>query len=302
MLNRTSVVALAVLAGFCATPAWAQEAPAAAQVRVQAPTPAPSEWREVAPDNLLVIDTNRGRILIELSPLAAPGHVERIRLLARRQFYDGIVWHRVIDWFMAQTGDPLGNGEGQSWYPNLKGEFTFQRTPETPFVAVARPTGSEIGFIGSLPVQTQPDSLLALNGSGRASTWGLYCPGVAGMARDDDPDSANSQFFLMRQAYPSLEKRYTVWGRVVSGLDVVRAIKVGEGDNGAMVGEPDRMIRVRVASDLPESERPTVRMADPASAAVTELVRQARQAKGADFSICDIDLPVQVSGGAAPAA
>lgn len=299
MSNRTSVVALAVLAGFCAAPAWAHETPPAAQASPVAPLPAPSEWREVAADNLLVIDTNRGRILIELSPLAAPGHVERIRLLARRQFYDGIVWHRVIDWFMAQTGDPLGNGEGQSWYPNLKGEFTFQRTPETPFVAVARPTGSEIGFIGSLPVQTQPDSLLALNGSGRASSWGLYCPGVAGMARDDDPDSANSQFFLMRQAYPSLEKRYTVWGRVVSGLDVVRAIKVGEGDNGAMVGEPDRMIRVRVASDLPEGERPTVSMADPASAAVVELVRQARQAKGADFSICDIDLPVQVSGGAA---
>jgi peptidylprolyl isomerase len=298
---RTAAAALISALALLAAPAWAQEAPAPTAAPTPAPAPAPSEWREVAPDNLLVIDTNRGRILIELSPLAAPGHVERIRLLARRQFYDGIVWHRVIDWFMAQTGDPLGNGEGQSWYPNLKGEFTFQRTPETPFVAVARPTGSEIGFIGSLPVQTQPDSLLALNGSGSASTWGLYCPGVAGMARDDDPDSANSQFFLMRQAYPSLEKRYTVWGRVVSGLDVVRAIKVGEGDNGAMVGEPDRMIRVRVASELPEGERPTVRMADPASTAVTELVRQARQAKGADFSICDIDLPVQVSGGAAPA-
>jgi peptidylprolyl isomerase len=298
---RTAAAALISALALLAAPAWAQEAPAPTAAPTPAPAPAPSEWREVAPDNLLVIDTNRGRILIELSPLAAPGHVERIRLLARRQFYDGIVWHRVIDWFMAQTGDPLGNGEGQSWYLNLKGEFTFQRTPETPFVAVARPTGSEIGFIGSLPVQTQPDSLLALNGSGRASSWGLYCPGVAGMARDDDPDSANSQFFLMRQAYPSLEKRYTVWGRVVSGLDVVRAIKVGEGDNGAMVGEPDRMIRVRVASDLPEGERPTVRMADPASTAVTELVRQARQAKGADFSICDIDLPVQVSGGAAPA-
>ena len=302
---RITAAVLTALLFQAAPPAWAQQAPAVEPtVGPVAPASAPAtapEWRDVAPDNLLVIDTNRGRILVEMSPLAAPGHVERIRLLARRQFYDGIVWHRVIDWFMAQTGDPLGNGEGQSWYPNLKGEFTFQRTPQTPFVAVARPTGSEIGFIGSLPVQTQPDSLLALNGSGQASSWGLYCPGVAGMARDDDPDSGNSQFFLMRQAYPSLEKRYSVWGRVVSGLDVVRAIKVGEGENGAMVGEPDRMIRVRVASDMPETERPTVRMADPASATVAQLVRDARQAKGADFSICDIDLPVQVAGEAAPA-
>ncbi|MBX3477834.1 MAG: peptidylprolyl isomerase [Brevundimonas sp.] len=285
----------AALALTSAGPVLAQEAaPAAA--------PAVGEWRAVAPDNLMVIDTTKGRILIELAPLAAPDHVERMRLLARRGFYDGIVWHRVIDWFMAQTGDPLGTGEGQSWYPNLKGEFTFQRTPETPFVPVARPTGSEIGFIGSLPVQTQPDSLLALNGSGRAATWALYCPGVAGMARDDSPDSGNSQFFLMRQAYPSLEKRYTVWGRVVSGLDVVRAIKVGDGDNGAVTSEPDRMVRVRIASDMAEAERPVVQVLDPASATFQALVEAARRARGADFSACDLEFPVQVTGGAAPAA
>lgn len=277
-------------------------APAVAQTAAPAAAPATSDWRAVAPENLLVIDTTKGRILVELAPIAAPRHVERIRMLAARGFYDGIVWHRVIDWFMAQTGDPLGTGDGQSPFPDLEGEFTFRRDGTMPFVSVARPMGAEVGFINSLPVQTQPDAAMAVTGDGKVHGWGLYCPGVAGMARGEDNDSANSQFFFMRQAYPALDKRYTVWGAVVSGLDVVRAIKVGDGDNGAVTSEPDRMIRVRVASDLPEAERPAVQVLDARSATFGSLVDAARRARGADFSVCDVQLPVQVSGAAAPAA
>ncbi len=266
-----------------------------------APAPGAADWRTVPADNLMIIDTNKGRILVELAPEAAPLHVERMRLLTRRNFFDGIVFHRVIDGFMAQTGDPLGNGEGQSPYPDIKAEFTFRRGPETPFTAVASPAGAMLGFLNSLPIQTQPTTLMATTGDHKVHGWGAYCPGVAGMARDDAPDSANSQFFLMRQPYPALDKRYTVWGNVVSGLDVVRAIKVGDGDNGAVTAEPDRMIRVRIASDLPEAERPVVQVLDTASAAFRTLADGVRTARGADFSICDITLPVQVSGAAAPA-
>jgi len=271
--------------------AWAQEA---------APTPAASAmvesaWRTVAPENLLVIDTSKGRILVELAPELAPGHVERIRLLAGRGFYDGQFWHRVIDQFMAQTGDPLGNGEGQSPYPDLKAEFTFRRDAQTPFTAVAAPAGAVVGFLHSLPVQTQPDAVMATTADKKVHAWGLYCPGVAGMARDEAPDSANSQFFLMRQPYPSLDKRYTIWGRVISGLDVVRALKFSPNPDG-IVSDPDRMTRVRVASELPAAERPTARVLDTASPQFRALAEAARQAKGADFSVCDIDLPVQVAG------
>ena len=275
---------------------------AASSVAAQEPTaPAPTDWRTVPADNLMIIDTNRGRILVEMAPEVAPLHVERMRLLTRRAFFDGIVFHRVIDNFMAQTGDPLGNGEGQSPYPDIKAEFTFRRGPETPFNAVASPAGAMLGFVNSLPVQTQPTALMAGTGDGKVHGWGAYCPGVAGMARDDAPDSANSQFFLMRQPYPALDKRYTVWGTVVSGLDVVRAIKVGEGDNGAVGDAPDRMIRVRIASDLPEAERPVVQVLDTASTAFRTLAEGVRTARGADFSICDVTLPVQLSGAAAPA-
>jgi peptidylprolyl isomerase len=132
--------------------------------------------------------------------------------------------------------------------------------------------------------------LAALTKDQKVTAWALYCPGVAGMARDENPDSANSQFFLMRAGYPSLEKRYTAWGRVIAGEDVVRAIKVGE-----PVPDPqDRMERVRLLADLPEAERPKVRVIDPRSAWFKGELERVRAAKGADFSACDVDIPAEV--------
>ena len=266
----------------------------------EAPGVTPDSWREVPAENLLVIDTSRGRILVEMAPQVAPAHVERVRRLAREGFYDNQRFHRVIDWFMAQTGDPLSRGsdrtlwgEGQSAYPDLAAEFTFRRGADMGFTAVARPMGSVLGFMDSLPVISQPDELMSQTGDNRVHGWGTYCPGVAGMARGDANDSANSQFFIMRQAYPSLDKRYTVWGRAVVGLDVVRAFNFGTDPSGA-VAEPDVMTRVRVASDIAEAERPRVRVMSTSSQAFHDLVDQVRAARGADFSICDIDLPAEV--------
>jgi peptidylprolyl isomerase len=269
--------------------------PAEAQEAAPPPPPAPpGEWRSIAPENLLIIDTSRGQILVEMAPALAPGHVERIRLLASRGFYDNLSWHRVIDWFMAQTGDPLGTGDGQSWYPDLKAEFTFRRGPDMAFTPVSAPAGSLRGFVGSVPVETQPDALMAGTPDRKVHGWGVYCHGVAGMARDEGVDTANSQFFLMRQPYPSLDKRYTVWGRVVVGLDVVRALKASDTPDG-VVPDPDRMIRVRLAADLPEADRPAVAVINTASPTFQALAERARQARGADFSICDIDLPVRIT-------
>ena len=263
------------------------------------PAPPATEWRTPDAANLLVIDTTRGRVLVEMSPEVAPAHVERIKLLAGRGFYDGLAWHRVIDWFMAQTGDPLGTGEGQSWYPDLKAEFTFRRGADMAFPPVAAPVGALVGFVDSIPVQTQPDALMSGTSDKKVHGWALYCPGVAGMARDEGNDTANSQFFLMRQPYPSLDMRYTVWGRVVVGLDVVRALKASPNPDG-IVSEPDRMTRVRVAADLPQAERPAIRVMDTRSPAFRALVDHARQARGADFSACDVEVPVEEGGQAAP--
>jgi len=275
---------------LAAVPAEAAQAKHKRAVSHAAVVPAVADWRTLDPEDALLIETSKGRIIVEMVPEAAPKHVAQIKKLARAGLYDGLVFFRVIDWFMDQTGDPQNTGEGGSKEPNLKAEFTFRRGPETPFAAAAAPMGAEQGFVRSLPVISQAGSMMAVTSDKKVAAWGTYCPGVAGMARDDDPDSANSQFFLMRQAYPSLDKRYTAWGRVVSGLEAVRAIKTGE-----PVVDPDKMIRVRVLADVAEAERPKVQIADPKGPTLKGLIAAARQRKGPDFSVCDVDLPVRIS-------
>ena len=150
--------------------------------------------------NAIVIDTTKGRVVVQLRTDLAPHHAERIKQLARDGYYNNVPFHRVIDGFMAQTGDGQHfNGTGGSKYPNLKAEFS-----NVPFTR-----------------------------------------GVVGMARSASPDSANSQFFIMFNDYPSLNGKYTVVGNVVSGMDVVDKLKRGE-----PVQNPDKMLKVQVASDI----------------------------------------------------
>ncbi len=150
------------------------------------------------PENTLVIETTKGRVVIAMRPDVAPKHVERIKQLAREGFYDGIAFHRVIDGFMAQTGCPQGTGTGGSSYPNLPAEFS------------AEP----------------------------------HVRGVCSMARATAPNSANSQFFICFDDATFLDKKYTVWGKVIEGMENIDKVKRGE-----PVRDPDRMIKVRVAAD-----------------------------------------------------
>jgi cyclophilin family peptidyl-prolyl cis-trans isomerase len=149
-------------------------------------------------ENTLYIDMPKGRVTIELLPQLAPKHVERIKELAREGFYDGTPFHRVIDGFMAQGGDPTGTGTGGSKKPNLPAEFS--REP--------------------------------------------HVRGVCSMARSANPNSANSQFFICFDDATFLDGQYTVWGRVMSGMDVVDKIKRGE-----PVRDPDRIVKMQVAAD-----------------------------------------------------
>ena len=140
------------------------------------------------------------------------------------------------------------------------------------------------------PVISEPTALTALMADGRVPAWGDFCPGVLGMARAQSENSANSQFFLMRATYPSLNRRYTVFGRAITGLSVIRAIKTGE-----PVAEPrDVMTQVRVLADIPEAERPVIRIVDTRSPWFTAYAAQQRAQAGATFDICDLDIPVEV--------
>lgn len=292
MIKTASLIA-ALLAAASTTALAApavKPAPVKAAASVKVASPAAGDWRTPNPDDVLVIDTNKGRIIVEMVPETAPLYTARMRELALEHFFDGQTFFRVIEGFMAQTGDPENKGTGGSSRPDVRGEFTFRRGPDTPFALAADQQVAEIGFIKSLPVMTQSMMLAPLTRDGKISGWGLYCPGVAGAARGEDENSANSQFFLMRDGYPSLEKRYAAWGRVIAGQDVVRAIKVGE-----PVAEPqDRMTQLRVLSDIPEAQRPKVKVIDPASAWFKAEIARVRAARGADFTACDVTLPTEV--------
>ena len=149
----------------------------------------------------LVMELKTGPVVIELRPDLAPNHVARIKELVGKGFYDGIVFHRVIPGFMAQTGDPTGTGSGGSDLPDLKAEFSTEK----------------------------------------------HTRGTVSMARTSSPNSANSQFFICFEDAPWLDRQYTVWGKIVEGMEHIDAIKKGgEHNNGAISGEPDKIIKLVV--------------------------------------------------------
>ena len=190
MIRRLAILATIFAALFSAVPAVAQQLPA-----------------NLDKANAIVIDTTKGRIVIKLRNDIAPQHAERIKQLAREGYYNNVPFHRVMDGFMAQTGDgEKFNGTGGSKYPNLKQEFSK--------VHVAR--------------------------------------GIVGMARrGDSVDTANSQFFIMFADGGSLDNQYTVVGEVVQGMDVVDKLKKAPaGSPGGTVTDPDKMVKVQVASDI----------------------------------------------------
>ncbi|MGA0599592.1 peptidylprolyl isomerase [Caulobacter sp. KR2-114] len=275
-----------------------QAAPAAAPAAPAAPTgptgPGEGDWRTPDPQNVLVIDTSKGRILVELEPLAAPLHVQRVKELARAHFYDGLTFFRVLEGFMDQTGDPNNNGTGGSDKPNLPPEFMFRRGADTPFVSVGRGAGTEWGFLNSMAVVSQPMDLAMMTADHKVAAFGPFCQGVIGAARAEDPASANSQFYLMRDPAHSLDQKYTAFGAVISGLDVVRAIKAGPDPSGAVPDPKDSMTTVRVLADLPEAQRPKVRVLDPRGPWFQVLAAKARKDKVIELGPCDVDLISEV--------
>ena len=244
-------------------------------------------WRPLDAANTLVFETSRGAIITELRPEFAPKGVERIKLLARDGVYDGLLFHRVIDGFVAQTGNPNNRDGGVSNHPDLAPEFTFRLEPSVAHTLVTQSSDAIAGFVGASPFQGEALATEKwANKPPRA--WGAYCPGVMGMGRQEGLGTANSEIFFMREAARRLDHTYTVVGMIISGLDVVRALEVGEPP-----AKPDRINRARMVEDMPATERPRLEVMNTKSAAFGAMVRGARRAKGADFSICDVAVPTR---------
>jgi peptidylprolyl isomerase len=214
--------------------------------------------------------------------------VAQVQRLTRRGIYDGLLFHRVIEGFVAQTGNPNNHDGGKSDEPNLPPEFTFRLGSDTAHVIVARQGGDNLGFVGATPYESVDEGRMAASPDHRITAWGVYCPGVMGMGRDEAPGSGNSEIFFMREAARRLERGYTVVGRVVQGLDVIRSLPVGEPPAG-----PERMIRVRLMADLPPQDRPTLQVLNTTGPEFRALADRVRAQRGADFSVCDIDIPVK---------
>ena len=275
-VNRFALLAAACAASFASLALAAEHKP----FKPKLDPPAASDFRTIDPENVLVVDTTKGRFYVEMAPEVAPQSVARVKELAREHFYDGLTFHRVVDQFMSQGGDPKGDGSGGSTKPNVPAEFTFKRGPQDNFVKTSGDDGLEDGYLGSMPIRSQNSGLMVMTADGKVQAWGLWCPGVAGMARAGDPNSANSQVYFMRQFNEGLEHKYTPWGRVVVGEDVVRALKTGE-----PVIDPDKFTSVRVLADLPN--HPTVQVLKTDSAYFKAQVPNAEDA-------CDIQLPGKV--------
>jgi peptidylprolyl isomerase len=167
-----------------------------------------SPARAADPQNTIYMDVPTGRVVIELRPDLAPQTVAHFKELVRRGFYDGLTFHRVIDGFMAQTGDPRGDGTGGSGHP-VKAEF------------------SQAHFVR----------------------------GTLGLARSNDPDSGDSQFFICFKPAPFLDGKYTIFGQVVSGMEHIDAIKKGDPAQNGTVTNPDKIVRMQIAADADRDKK-----------------------------------------------
>jgi len=176
---------------------------AALALALAAAVPAAAQPASADPQNTIYLDTKDGRVTIRLKADLAPKHAAQIKTLTKQGFYDGIVFHRVIPGFMAQTGDPTGTGTGGSKLPNIPAEFS--REP--------------------------------------------FKRGSVGMARSSEPNSANSQFFICFEGCASLTGQYTLFGEVVSGMDVVDKVKKGDAARNGQVTSPDKIVKMQLAAD-----------------------------------------------------
>lgn len=232
---------------------WLVAALLAAQVAVGTAR-ADQDWRDVDPDNLMLIDVKYGRIAIELFPEFAPDHVERMRALARAHFYEGQSFYRVIDGFVAQGGIGEGDDKKLKQWPALEHEFDQEDTGRFEFTPLNSPDlyAPEVGHTKGFPSARDKDE---------GKLWLVHCPGAVAMARDNDPDTGGTEFYIViGQAPRRLDRNLSVFGRVLEGMQYLQ--KLNRGDPNVESGviqdasQRDAILKVQIAGDMPRKDRP----------------------------------------------
>lgn len=280
MQLKTSILAIALTCAL-STSAWAEE------------------WRDVDPENLVVMDVSYGRVLIELAPQFAPHHAERFRTLVRSKFYDGQSFYRVIDGFVAQGGIGEGDDKKLPEWPALKAEFDRNIGIDVEFTPLGSPDlfADKVGHVDGFPTgQSRKDKRM----------WLLHCPGAVAMARDNDPDTGGTEFYVpIGQAPRRLDRNLTVFGRVLDGMQYLQKLNRGDPkvDSGVIqdASKRDPIVKVQMATDMLEADRPRVQVMDTTSKAFADYKAQRRN-PAPDFykrvspnlDICAFNAPVRL--------
>lgn len=296
---------ISVLATFGAL-AFAACSPAA---RSETPVPSPpaeaipqlaasqgEDWRQVAPENLLVLQTAHGETLIELNPDFAPGHTARMRQLAKDRALNNTEFYRVIDGFVAQTG--LNGAAKAENYPPLVNENERALSSETAFTPLGNADlfASMVGHVDGFAAARDPQT---------GKEWLLHCPGAVAMARDTDPDSGAADYYIVLDAQRYLDRNLTVFGRVLTGMEYIQKVKRGDRKvESGVIQSPDhgdRIFSVSLASEMAEDARPVVEVMKTDSDSFEAVKRGKRIRRDPFFyntppevvDICDMSVPIE---------
>lgn len=255
---------------------------------------APSDWRTLDPENLLYIDLERGRVVIELSAHFAPDHVAQIKTLAKQEFYNGLSFYRVIDGFVAQGGDLFEGRDIGNAIAALSPEFTQPVTDAMKFTPLHDPDGyaSQVGFVDTLPV--------GVDETGKRA-WLLHCTGAFAFGRNNEPGTASTEFYITLQPQRYLDRNLTVAGRVIKGMEHLQKLRrvLPAENSGDDLGETIRSIQI--AADVSADDRETLQILDSSTETFAAYVEARRNRPEGFFvyrpnhvDICQIPIPVRV--------
>lgn len=288
MFRKLTVLA----AALAATPAFADALPEKKSgAEILAETTA-EDWRTISPEETLIIELERGKVAVALSPELAPKHVTQVKKLAREGFYDGLSFYRVIDGFVAQGGDAFGERKIRKAKKSMKAEFvtkgadiSFNGLPDVDGFA------PRAGFIASLP---------AGHDEAIGTFWHLHCAGAFAFGREDGADTASTEFYIALQPQRYLDRNMSVFGRVIDGMQHLQALRRVEPPESKDDDSGEKILSIRVAADIPQDEREAFEILDSARPAFAAYVESRRNRPEAFFHFranhvdaCQLPIPVR---------
>lgn len=278
--------------GLAATPAFADALEGKRSgAEILAATTA-QDWREIPAKELLVIELERGKVTIALSPSLAPNHVKQVKALAREGFYDGLSFYRVIDGFVAQGGDPFGERKIRKAKKKMKAEFETA-ADDIGFTALKDADGFALssGFIASLPAGRDEKT---------GAFWHLHCAGAFAFGREDGRDTASTEFYIALQPQRYLDRNMSVFGRVIDGMQHLQALRRVDPPESKEDDIGEKIVSFRVAADIPEAERETFEILDSARPAFADYAEARRNRPESFFhfrpdylDVCQFPVPVR---------